>query len=81
LERPAGERRGTVSVTRSVDALHAVPSSRGEETRRPTITDRWLRNVAFTNRLAFEQEMKRERRRRLDPRLERFLKRTSARQA
>lgn len=70
-----------MSVQRSVSALYAVPSGREEEARRPAITDRWLRNVAFTNRLAFEQEMKRERRRRLDSRLERFLKRTSARQA
>lgn len=66
---------------RSVSALYAGPEIRAGEVRRPAVTERWLRDVAFTSRLAFEQEMKRERRRRLDACLALFLKRTSARQA
>jgi hypothetical protein len=70
-----------VEGNRSVSALYAGPETRFGDGRRPAVTERWLRDVAFTSRLAFEREMKRERRQRLDSRLAMFLKRTSARQA
>jgi hypothetical protein len=70
-----------VDGNRSVSALASAPEARFGDPRRPAVTERWLRDVAFTSRLAFEREMKRERRRRLDPRLALFLKRTGARQA
>ncbi len=63
------------------DALVAGPEPVSGPVRRPAVTERWLRDVAFTSRLAFEQEMKRERRRRLDARLALFFKRAGARQA
>jgi hypothetical protein len=50
-------------------------------TRRPAITDRWIRTATVANRIAFEQEMKRERRSTVDSRLKRFLKQGRARQA
>jgi hypothetical protein len=70
-----------VDGNRRVSALRAGPETGLDDVRRPAVTERWLRDVAFTSRLAFEREMKRERRRRLDSRLALFLKRTSARQA
>ena len=65
----------------SADALHAVVAGRSGPSRRPAITARWVRNATMSNRIAFEQEMKRERRMGLDSRLKRFLKQVSARQA
>lgn len=70
-----------MDANRSVSALYAGLETRIGDGRRPEVTERWLRDVAFTSRLAFEREMKRERRQRLDSRLAMFLKRTSARQA
>jgi hypothetical protein len=42
---------------------------------------RWLRDAVVANRVAFEYEMRRERRRLLDSRFETFWKEMSARQA
>ncbi len=53
----------------------------GTGMRRPAITDRWIRTATVANRIAFEQEMKRERRSTVDSRLKRFLKQGRARQA
>ena len=65
----------------NMDALHAVASRRADASRRPVISARWVRDATVANRIAFEQEMKRERRMGLDSRLKRFLKQVSARQA
>jgi hypothetical protein len=66
----------------SANAFHALASERaGTGVRRPAITDRWIRSATVANRIAFEQEMKRERRSGIDSRLKRFLKQGRARQA
>ncbi|MGW8283458.1 MAG: hypothetical protein ACWGON_09185 [Gemmatimonadota bacterium] len=65
----------------SASSLHAVVAASTGASRRPAITARWVKNATMTNRIAFEQEMKRERRTSLDSRLKRFLKQVSARQA
>lgn len=66
----------------SANAFSAMPASRaGTGMRRPAITDRWIRTATVANRIAFEQEMKRERRSAVDSRLKRFLKQGRARQA
>lgn len=65
----------------SAGALHAAVAANAGTGRRPAITARWVKNATMTNRIAFEQEMKRERRTSLDSRLKRFLKQMSARQA
>jgi hypothetical protein len=65
----------------SADVFHAVATGSPVTTRKPAITARWVRNATVTNRIAFEREMKRERRMGLDSRLKRFLKQASARQA
>ncbi len=63
-------------------ATHSQRSRRsGAVHRRPAISDRWIRNATVANRIAFEQEMKRERRSGIDSRLKSFLKQASARQA
>ena len=67
---------------RSPAATHSPRSGRAESVHhRPVITDRWIRNATVANRIAFEQEMKRERRSGVDSRLKSFLKQASARQA
>ncbi len=68
-------------LTGIANALHAVAAGSAGTTRKPAITARWVKNATVTNRIAFEREMKRERRMGLDSRLKRFLKQTSARQA
>jgi ectoine hydroxylase-related dioxygenase (phytanoyl-CoA dioxygenase family) len=65
----------------SANALHAAAAGRSGAIRRPAITARWVRNATVANRIAFEQEMKRERRMGVDSRLKRFVKQVSARQA
>jgi hypothetical protein len=65
----------------SANSLHVVTAGRPATTRRPAITARWVRNATVANRIAFEQEMKRERRMGVDSRLKRFVKQVSARQA
>jgi hypothetical protein len=65
----------------SASALNTVAAGRPGTARRPTITARWVRNATVANRIAFEQEMKRERRLGVDSRLKRFVKQVSARQA
>ncbi len=65
----------------NMDAFRAVASRPPDVDRRPVITARWVRDATVANRIAFEQEMKRERRMGLDSRLKRFLKQVSARQA
>ncbi len=63
-------------------AIHSSAGRRpGTGMRRPAITDRWIRTATVANRIAFEQEMKRERRSGVDSRLNSFLKQVSARQA
>jgi hypothetical protein len=63
-------------------AIHPAGRGRaGAALHRPAITDRWIRNATVANRIAFEQEMKRERRSGIDSRLKSFLKQVSARQA
>ena len=49
--------------------------------KHPVLSRRWLRDAAAANRSAFEIEMRRERRRLLDSRIDDFWKETSARQA
>lgn len=49
--------------------------------KHPVLTARWLRDALIANRLAFEQEMRRERRLFLDQRFDTFWKEMSARQA
>lgn len=49
--------------------------------KQPVLSARWLKNAVTANRTAFEQEMRRERRRLLDSRFDAFWKETSARQA
>lgn len=51
------------------------------EKRHPVLSPRWLRDAARANRIAFEVEMRRERRQALDQRFQAFLKEMSARQA
>ena len=71
-------------MTESIEganALHAVGAGSPGTTRKPAITARWVRNATVANRIAFDQEMKRERRLGLDSRLNRFVKQVSARQA
>ncbi len=65
----------------SASSYDAVVAASAGTSRRPAITARWVKNATMTNRIAFEQEMKRERRSSLDSRLKRFLKQVSARQA
>jgi len=69
----------------SMGIARAFPMQGAERTgtamRRPAITDRWIRTATVANRIAFEQEMKRERRSTVDSRLKRFLKQGRARQA
>lgn len=66
----------------SAKALPVLPENRaGVGPRRPAITDRWIRSATVTNRIAFEQEMKRERRSGIDSRLKQYLKQGRARQA
>jgi hypothetical protein len=66
----------------SANAFHALaPGRTGHAVRRPAITDRWIRTATVANRIAFEQEMKRERRSGIDSRLKRFVKQGRARQA
>jgi hypothetical protein len=65
----------------SANALHVVAAGSSRPSRKPAITARWVRNATVANRIAFEQEMKRERRMGLDSRLKRFVKQVSARQA
>ena len=65
----------------SANSLHAAAAGRSSPIRRPAITARWVRNATVANRIAFEQEMKRERRMGVDSRLKRFVKQVSARQA
>lgn len=65
----------------NLNAFQAVASRRPGANRRPAITARWVRHATAANRIAFEQEMKRERRMGLDSRLKRFVKQVSARQA
>lgn len=48
---------------------HAGP---GDADAKPALTARWLRDVLFTNRLAFEREMQRDRRR-LERRFEAYM--------
>jgi hypothetical protein len=68
--------------TRSPAAMRPSGTGRaGTVHHRPAITDRWIRNATVANRIAFEQEMKRERRSGVDSRLKSFLKQASARQA
>ena len=67
--------------TGTANALHAVAAGDSRPTRRPAITARWVRDATVANRIAFEQEMKRERRMGVDSRLKRFVKQVSARQA
>ncbi len=68
-------------LTGSANVFHAVAAGGTGTTRKPAITARWVKNATVTNRIAFEREMKRERRMSLDSRLKRFLKQASARQA
>jgi hypothetical protein len=49
--------------------------------KHPVLSARWIRNAVAANRTAFEYEMRRERRRLLDSRIDRFWKEMSARQA
>ncbi|MEJ2483830.1 MAG: hypothetical protein P8049_12160 [Gemmatimonadota bacterium] len=66
----------------SAAAAHASGSVRaGAMLHRPAITERWIRNATVANRIAFEQEMKRERRSTVDSRLKSFLKQAGARRA
>ena len=65
----------------SAGVLHAAVAGNTGSTHKPAITARWVRKATVTNRIAFEREMKRERRMGLDSRLKRFLKQASARQA
>jgi hypothetical protein len=52
------------------------------EPRHPRITARWLRDAVLAHRLAFEEEMRRERRvRGIDERFETYWRETSARHA
>lgn len=72
-------------MTESMGSANAFPTlasgRAGPAMRRPAITDRWIRTATVANRIAFEQEMKRERRSAVDSRLKRFLKQGRARQA
>ncbi len=68
-------------LTGIANSLHAVAAGSAGSTHKPAITARWVRKATVTNRIAFEREMKRERRMGLDSRLKRFLKQASARQA
>jgi len=49
--------------------------------KHPVLSRRWVRNALEANRMAFEFEMRRERRRLLDSRFDAFWKEISARQA
>lgn len=60
------------------EAAGAPPS---RALRRPHLSTRWLRDAVVAHRLAFEIEMRRERRRLLDSRFEAFWKEMSAREA
>ena len=53
----------------------------GSRRKQPVLSRRWLRDAVAANRSAFEIEMRRERRRLLDSRIDAFWKETSARQA
>ena len=53
----------------------------GSRRKHPVLSRRWLREAVAANRSAFEFEMRRERRRLLDSRIDAFWKETSARQA
>ncbi len=78
--RAAGSRR--TDMSRLSDAISIVAGrSIPPRLRRPALSARWLRDAVVANRVAFEYEMRRERRRLLDSRFETFWKEMSARQA
>lgn len=66
--RPAEEVR--MRPTELMADPHARPSA--GDPRHPRITSRWVRVALFEARLAFEDEMERERRRLLDREFDRF---------
>ena len=66
---------------RDASVFHGAAVGGPGTARRPAITARWVRNATVANRIAFEQEMKRERRMGVDSRLKRFVKQVGARQA
>jgi hypothetical protein len=49
--------------------------------KHPVLSTRWLKTALVAHRVAFEQEMRRERRQFLDRRFDTFWKEMSARQA
>lgn len=54
---------------------------RAAESRHPSITPRWVRTVLFEGRMAFEDEMERERKRLLNREFDRFWRKSRAQHA
>ena len=67
----------------NVHSSTGIPGAREDVSRHkpPVLSKRWLKNAVAANRVAFENEMRRERRRLLDSRFEAYWKEVSARQA